>query len=208
MTTRARRDGDGWRARRRARPGSRTAASPISTSSSRAPRGDGASRLSAFVVDGRRARSRDRRAHRGDRAASAGDARASTAAACRRRAARRRRRRLQAGDAHAGRLPRLGRRGGARASRAARSTRRCASARGRSDVRRRRSADFQLTQAKLADMATAIDAAALLTYRAAWTARRRAPRADARGGDGEDRTPPSRRSGSIDAAVQISAGAA
>ena len=30
-------------------------------------------------------------------------------------------------------------------------------------------ADFQLTQAALADMATAIDAAALLTYRAAWT---------------------------------------
>ena len=29
-------------------------------------------------------------------------------------------------------------------------------------------ADFQLTQAKLAQMATAIDAAALLTYRAAW----------------------------------------
>jgi acyl-CoA dehydrogenase len=29
-------------------------------------------------------------------------------------------------------------------------------------------ADFQLTQAKLADMATAIDAAALLTYRAGW----------------------------------------
>ena len=29
-------------------------------------------------------------------------------------------------------------------------------------------ADFQLTQAKLADMATGIDAAALLTYRAAW----------------------------------------
>lgn len=29
-------------------------------------------------------------------------------------------------------------------------------------------ADFQLTQAKLADMATAIDATALLTYRAAW----------------------------------------
>ena len=29
-------------------------------------------------------------------------------------------------------------------------------------------ADFQLTQAKIADMATAIDAAALLTYRAAW----------------------------------------
>jgi acyl-CoA dehydrogenase len=30
-------------------------------------------------------------------------------------------------------------------------------------------ADLQLTQARLADMATAIDAAALLTYRAAWT---------------------------------------
>jgi acyl-CoA dehydrogenase len=29
-------------------------------------------------------------------------------------------------------------------------------------------ADFQLTQAKLAQMATGIDAAALLTYRAAW----------------------------------------
>ena len=29
-------------------------------------------------------------------------------------------------------------------------------------------ADFQLTQAKLADMATGIDAGALLTYRAAW----------------------------------------
>ena len=29
-------------------------------------------------------------------------------------------------------------------------------------------ADLQLTQAKLGDMATAIDAAALLTYRAAW----------------------------------------
>jgi acyl-CoA dehydrogenase len=29
-------------------------------------------------------------------------------------------------------------------------------------------ADFQLTQAKLAEMATGIDAAALLTYRAAW----------------------------------------
>jgi acyl-CoA dehydrogenase len=29
-------------------------------------------------------------------------------------------------------------------------------------------ANFQITQSKLADMATAIDAAALLTYRAAW----------------------------------------
>jgi acyl-CoA dehydrogenase len=30
-------------------------------------------------------------------------------------------------------------------------------------------ADFQMTQAKLADMATAIDAGALLAYRSAWT---------------------------------------
>jgi alkylation response protein AidB-like acyl-CoA dehydrogenase len=33
----------------------------------------------------------------------------------------------------------------------------------------RKLADFQLTQAKLADMATSIEAAALLTYKAAWT---------------------------------------
>ena len=37
-------------------------------------------------------------------------------------------------------------------------------------------ADFQLTQAKLADMATEIDAAALLVYRAAWTKDRGAAR--------------------------------
>jgi alkylation response protein AidB-like acyl-CoA dehydrogenase len=36
-------------------------------------------------------------------------------------------------------------------------------------------ADFQLTQAAVADMATAIDAAALLTYRAAWTRDRGEP---------------------------------
>jgi alkylation response protein AidB-like acyl-CoA dehydrogenase len=33
---------------------------------------------------------------------------------------------------------------------------------------KQRLADFQLTQAKLAQMATTIDSAALLTYRAAW----------------------------------------
>jgi acyl-CoA dehydrogenase len=38
-------------------------------------------------------------------------------------------------------------------------------------------ADFQLTQAAIADMATEIDAAALLVYRAAWTKDRAAPRA-------------------------------
>ena len=37
-------------------------------------------------------------------------------------------------------------------------------------------ADFQLTQARIADMATAIDAAALLVYRAAWTRDRGADR--------------------------------
>ena len=47
-------------------------------------------------------------------------------------------------------------------------------------------ADFQLTQAKLADMATAIDAAALLTYRAAWLRDVEGRAHDAGGGDGED----------------------
>jgi acyl-CoA dehydrogenase len=37
-------------------------------------------------------------------------------------------------------------------------------------------ADFQLTQAKIADMALAVDASALLVYRAAWTRDRRAER--------------------------------
>ncbi|MFN2563410.1 MAG: acyl-CoA dehydrogenase family protein [Gemmatimonadaceae bacterium] len=37
-------------------------------------------------------------------------------------------------------------------------------------------ADFQLTQAKIADMAVAVDASALLVYRAAWTRDRRAER--------------------------------
>src|SRR5690606_1557399 len=37
-------------------------------------------------------------------------------------------------------------------------------------------ADFQLTQARIADMATAIDASALLVYRAAWLRDRGAPR--------------------------------
>jgi acyl-CoA dehydrogenase len=37
-------------------------------------------------------------------------------------------------------------------------------------------ADFQLTQAKIADMAVAVDASALLVYRAAWTRDRRADR--------------------------------
>ena len=47
-------------------------------------------------------------------------------------------------------------------------------------------ADFQMTQAKLADMATRIDAGALLTYRAAWMKDVEGAARDARGGDGED----------------------
>ena len=54
-------------------------------------------------------------------------------------------------------------------------------------------ADFQLTQAKLGEMAALIDSAALLTYRAAWLrddseAPRRAGRRrpHRRGGDGQD----------------------
>lgn len=52
------------------------------------------------------------------------------------------------------------------ASPAARSTRPCTT-RHPQDVRRRAQADF-ITQAKLAQMATMIGNAALLTYRAAW----------------------------------------
>lgn len=40
----------------------------------------------------------------------------------------------------------------------------------------KRLADFQMTQARIADMATAIDASALLIYRAAWTRDNGAPR--------------------------------
>ena len=68
-------------------------------------------------------------------------------------AARRRGRGLQARDAHARRLPRVGRRGGARASRGARSTRRSRHARAR-QMFGATLAELQLTQAKLADMAT------------------------------------------------------
>ena len=53
------------------------------------------------------------------------------------------------------------------ASRAEPSTRRCTGPR-RAGCSTGRLADFQLTQAKLAQMATTVDSAALLTYRAAW----------------------------------------
>ena len=57
-------------------------------------------------------------------------------------------------------------------------------------------ADLQLTQATLADMATAIDARALLVYRAAWAARRRAPRASPARRRWPSSTRPRRRSAS------------
>ncbi len=74
---------------------------------------------------------------------------------------------LQAGHAHAGRVPHLGgrRRAGLWPPRAGRR-------RWRAPARASCSAavlgDLQLTQVKLAQMATTIDSAALLTYRAAW----------------------------------------
>ena len=46
-------------------------------------------------------------------------------------------------------------------------------------------ADLQLAQAKLAEMAVAIDAAALLTYRAAWLRDVKGARTTEGGGDGE-----------------------
>ena len=95
-----------------------------------------------------------------------------------------RRRGLQGRDAHARRLPRLGRRRRARLRAARASTRRCARATTRT-MFGATLADFQLTQAKLGEMATAIDAAALLTYRAAWQ-RDQGRRRHARGGDGQD----------------------
>jgi acyl-CoA dehydrogenase len=65
-------------------------------------------------------------------------------------------------------------------------------------------ADFQLTQAKLAQMAAAIDSAALLTYRAAWL-RDQGRNGDPRGGDGQDGGHRGAQQ-VIDAAVQIFGG--
>ena len=74
---------------------------------------------------------------------------------------------LQDRDAHARRVPHLGRGGRSRLC-AARARRGAARARPRGACSTRPLADFQLTQAKLAQMATTVDSAALLTYRAAW----------------------------------------
>ena len=77
------------------------------------------------------------------------------------------RRGLQGGDAHAGRVPHLGgrRRAGLRAPCAGRGA---AARHHAASMFNQALADFQLTQAKLAQMATTIDSAALLVYRAAW----------------------------------------
>ena len=111
---------------------------------------------------------------------------------------------LQGRDGDARRLPLDGRRRGARLR----------PARPRRGARPRTSrqlfgaplADLQLTQAALADMATDVDAAGAprLPRRLDEGPRRRARHA--RGGDGEAATPPRRRSGVIDDAVQLLGG--
>ena len=157
------------------RRGSPTAASPTSTSSSHAARrrlarhrraAQGLARHLGLHRRGRHAGLRDRRAHRRDRAASAGAAALHELPRAAGAAHRRRGRGLQGGDAHARRVPHLGRRGRARLR--APRPRRGAAARDDAAHVQPDLADFQLTQAKLAQMATTIDSAALLVYRAAW----------------------------------------
>ena len=128
----------------------------------------------------------DRRAHRRRSRRIRWRRCASTAAACPpTQPARRAGRGLQAGDGDARRLPH--RRSAPRrsASRAARSTRRSSAPRTRK-MFGAPLGDLQLTQAALADMATEIDAAALLIYRAAWAQGPRRAARHARGGDGQD----------------------
>jgi enoyl-CoA hydratase/carnithine racemase/DNA-binding MarR family transcriptional regulator len=143
----------------------------------------GARGISAFVVDAGHAGLRGRRAHRRDRAAPAG------AAALRRLRVARKPAPGAAGEGFKVAMRTLD---VFRTSVAAaalgfavarwtrplgtRTTRRCSGG---------VLADFQLTQAKLAQMATAIDSAALLTYRAAWL-RDRGQAGHARGRDGQD----------------------
>jgi acyl-CoA dehydrogenase len=101
-----------------------------------------------------------------DGAASAGHAAVQRLQGTRERATGRAQWRLQAGDADAGHLPGLG--GGRGAGHGtARSAEAVAHAKQR-QMFGQTLADFQLTQAKLGEMAALVDAAALLTYRAAW----------------------------------------
>ena len=127
----------------------------------------GARGISAFVGRPRRSRLLDRRADRGRWRRIRWRACASTAAAfpllagsARRAKASRSPCARSISSAPRSRPPRS-------ASRAARSTRRWRTRKSRR-MFGETLADLQLTQAALADMATEIDAAALLTYRAAW----------------------------------------
>ena len=128
----------------------------------------GAKGISAFVVPADAPGLDDRRAHRGDRAASARAARASTRAALPAAA-------LLGAEGEGFKLA-MRTLDIFRASVAAAALGFARRALRRGAARTRASgamfggtlADLQLTQATLGDMATAIDAAALLTYRAAW----------------------------------------
>ena len=133
------------------RPGSPTAASPTSTSCSRKADG-GHQRVR------RRCEGASTRRERIDIVAPHPDGDAEASRTAKGDAARRGRAGLQAGDAQPRHLPHHGRRARRSASRAARWTRRSARAKDRK-MFGQTLADFQLTQAKLADMATGIDAA-------------------------------------------------
>ena len=207
MTTTARRDGDGWRPRRREDLDLATAASPTSTSSSRArARRPARAGISAFVVPADARGLSRRRAHRRDRAASARAARASTAAACRAtRCVGEPGEGFKIAMAHARRVPRHGRRGGARL--------RAARARRGGRPRARRASCFGAPLAELpADAGRArrhgdrrSTRAALLVYRAAWTRDTGRRAHHARGRDGEARRDRDR-AAVIDAAVQLLGG--
>ena len=129
--------------------------------------GEGSRGISAFIVDAGVPGFDHRRAYRSDRAASARRGSGSRTAAFRNRG-------CSAPPARVSRSPCATSTSSARpsrrrrsASRGARSTRHSTRATTRG-MFRQTLADFQLTQAKLAQMATAVDASALLTYRAAW----------------------------------------
>jgi acyl-CoA dehydrogenase len=110
---------------------------------------------------------RDRRTHQRHRPASAGAAALHQLPRAEDGAARHAGAGLQGGDADAGHLPHLGRRrrAGLRPPRAGFEALERATTR---PMFNQTLADFQITQTKLAQMATGIDISALLTYRAAW----------------------------------------
>ena len=135
----------------------------------------GAKGLSAYVVDAQTPGLTHREPHRRHRAPSARDPALRGLPGAAFEAGRRTGRRLQGRHGDPRRVPLDGRRGAPRALRAAPWTRRC-STHPRASSSARRSAILQLTQGALADMATGVDSAALLVYRAAWTKDQGAPR--------------------------------